>query len=321
MSGYIPWYSEEDIHQHLSMVECMDAVRQALESLVSEHSVNPLRNLLRLPNGNGLLGLMPGYDASSNLMGAKITSVFFGNAKKGLNAHQGVVVVFDVESGTPLGCFDAHAITAIRTAAASGVATKLLSREDSRVVCLCGAGTQALSHARAMCAVRNVSEIRLWGRDIDRVKSCAASIEKDLEVRVVPGTGLEAATRGADIICTLTPAIEPYLFESHLAEGVHINAVGACQPPMYELSASSFRNAVVVTDCLESLLAESGEVKAAYKAGTLQSRPEEIAMLGEVSLGLRKGRLSDGSRTIYKSLGVAVQDIAACARILGKAFR
>lgn len=302
--------NQPGVHALLPMDACIDLMRDALSALARGDVVLPLRSLVRLPDGSGLLGLMPGYLGAPESFGLKVVSVMPGNHGTPYDSHQGVVMLFGVEHGEPLAILDASAITAIRTAAASGAATRALARPDAGDLALLGSGTQARTHLEAMQCVRRLRRVRVWSRTRAHAERFAREegVRRGLAIEV--SASAADAVRGADLVCTTTAAPEPILAGDALAPGAHVNAVGACFAATRELDSAAVRRARLFTDCRESCLEESGDFRIPRAEGAFGDA-HLLGELGEVLLGKVPGRVSPDDITLYESLGVAIEDLAA----------
>jgi len=299
-----------DVDRVMPMRETIEAMDRVLRVLARGEAQLPLRSLLRLPDQSGILGLMPATLADPPVMGLKVVSVMPGNHGTELDAHQGAVMIFETRRGQPLAILDATSVTRIRTGAVSGVATRALAREDAGDLAILGSGTQAISHLEAMACVRNLRRVRLWSRDGGNARRFAAreGARLKLEVEVMPSA--EAAVRGADLICTTTSAREPILCGEWLAEGAHVNAVGACTPTTRELDTAAIMRARLFVDRRESALSEAGEFLIPRAEGAITDA-HILGELGDLLLGRCAGRRSPSDVTLFKSLGIAVEDLAA----------
>ena len=280
--------SEREVHDLLTMRECIGVMEEALQALSRGEVVNPLRSKLMGPKG--LLGLMPAYRAPH--FGLKEVCVVPGR-------HVGAVLLHDSETGDLLAIVNAEAVTAIRTAAVSAVATRLLAREDSSILAILGTGTQAKSHLEAIPLVRPIREIRTFSRSGGTARSA------------------EEAVRGADIVVTATSAREPILRREWIAPGTHINAVGSSIPTTRELDTETVASASLFVDRRESTVVESGDYLFASQEGPITIQAE----IGELLLGKAPGRKSNDEITLFKSLGLAVEDLASAAFLFEKARR
>jgi len=295
----------------LSMAECIDAVRSALIDLAGGRGIQPLRPVMWLPERIGALGVMPGYLPSIGVMGIKTVSVFPGNAGTEHDAHQGTVMLFDDQHGTLLAIIDATEITAVRTAATSAVATDLLARPDASVLAVLGSGVQAGSHIAAMAQVRPVTEVRVWSRNgshADALVRTAAANYPGLDIRALDAVADTVAA--ADLVCTTTASQEPVLSGDLLDPGMHINAVGSSVPFTRELDGPAMARSTLFVDRRESTLNESGDFLLAKEEG-LVTEDHIVAELGEVLIGTHPGRQAADEITLFESMGLAVEDVAA----------
>ena len=306
--------NEADVRRLLPMETCVPIMREALAALSRGDVVQPLRSAMWLPDRSGLLGLMPGYLGEPRSFGLKVVSVMPGNHGTSYDSHQGVVMLFGVEHGEPLAILDATAITAVRTAAASAAATEALARPDAGDLALLGSGAQAGTHLAAMRAVRPLRRVRVWSRNRSNAERFAReeAARAGIGIEVV-ATG-EEAVRGADLVCTTTGAKEPVLHGAWLSPGTHVNAVGACFATHRELDAEAVRRARFYTDCRESCLHEAGDFLIARAEGAVTDA-HLLGEVGDVFAGDLPGRTSRDDITVFESLGVAVEDLAAAHAI------
>jgi ornithine cyclodeaminase/alanine dehydrogenase-like protein (mu-crystallin family) len=308
----------DDVERLLPMDECIDVMADALSALARGEMFQPLRSVARPPKTSGLMGLMPAYRGGDDPMFAlKAINVVPENPRlRGLDAHQGAVLVSDGESGELTALVNASAITEIRTAAVSGVATRLLARENAREVAILGAGVQARSHLQAMAAVRPFSRARLWSRTREHAEQLAHTAGVPFPVHVADTA--EEAVRGADVIVTATASAEPIVARDWIADGAHINAVGSSVPHTRELDGATVAASTLIVDRRESAENEAGDYLLALQEGAIQ--PGHIhAELGEVVAGTATGRTSDDGITLFKSLGIAIEDLAAADHVVRKA--
>ncbi len=285
-------------------------MEEAFTALVHGQIIQPLRSLMWLPGKKGLLGMMPAYSANKKVMGIKVISAFSGNRESGLPSHQGVVLLFESIHGQLLSMVDADEITAIRTAAVSGLATKLLARDIPSNLAILGSGTQAAQHVEAMLCVRKINCIKLWSRDHANAEELAGQIRKKHNVLTIAVADGKEAITGADIICTTTASVTPVLLGEWIKKGAHINAVGSCTPVTRELDTVAIVMAKLYTDKYESLYNESGDFIIPKKEGAIADDHVK-GELGEVLTGQKKGRENDDEITLFKSLGIAIEDIYA----------
>jgi ornithine cyclodeaminase/alanine dehydrogenase-like protein (mu-crystallin family) len=304
----------DDVVRLLPMEECIEVMEEALAALARGEMEMPLRYVFRPPSANGLMGLMPSYRGGDRpAFALKAINVIPDNPRlRGLDAHQGGVLLSDGESGEPVAFLNASAITEIRTAAVSGVATRALAREDTHELAILGAGVQARSHLEAMRGVRDFERVRIYSRTPEHARSLAR------EGGATAVDSAEGAVRGADVVVTATSSAEPVLERGWLKNGAHINAVGACLPHMRELDTQTVADAAFFTDRRESAENEAGDFVLAREEGAIG--PEHIrAELGEVLAGMAPGRGSDDEITVFESLGVAIEDLAAADHVVRRA--
>jgi ornithine cyclodeaminase/alanine dehydrogenase-like protein (mu-crystallin family) len=306
--------SGEEVVRLLDMPGCMQAMEEALVTLARGEFHLPLRPVVRPPGESHLLGLMPTYRSGGRpLYALKTVAIFPDNPSRGLDPHQGTVTLYDGTTGEVLAVMNASPITAIRTAAVSGVATRALAREDARVLAVVGAGHQARPHIAAMLEARPLEEVRISSRSYESAERLAA--EWPL-ARAVESN--EDAVRGADVICTVTQSAEPVLSHEWLAPGVHINAVGACFPHTRELDTETVVRSSFFTDRRESCENEAGDYVIPLQEGAI-SDGHIRAELGEVLAGTAPGRTSPQEITVFESLGLAVEDLAAAEYLMRRA--
>ena len=304
--------SEEEVRDVLDMESCIAAMEEALAALARDELSMPLRFVFRSP-GEQLLGLMPAHRGGDEpLFSLKEIVVSPGNSAHGLDPHQGAVLLHDGETGVLRAVLNASAITEIRTAAVSAVATKLLARPGSRRVAILGAGVQARSHAHAMRTILDDPELRVWSRTPAHAEALA------LEAHAVTCETIEEALDGADVVCTCTASREPIVRRAWLAPGTHLNAVGSSIPSARELDTDVVVEAGLFVDRRESTLNESGDyLRAVEEAGI---GPDHIrGELGELLVGSRPGRRDAEELTVFKSLGLAVEDLAAASLCVARA--
>lgn len=294
----------------------------ALETLARGDAVQPLRSAMHLPEGRGLLGMMPAWLGGIDVHGIKAVSVFPGNHGTPYDAHQGAVLLFEGEHGCLVAVMDGSEITGIRTAAVSGLATRLLARSDARSLAILGSGVQAHHHLAAMCAVREIDQVRIWSRDPERSRSFASwALDEGAPNRapVVEAVDTaEEAVRGADIICTTTCAGEPVLQGDWIATGTHINAVGSCLRSRRELDTKAVVRARLFVDRRESTLNEAGDLLIPMAEGAVTEAHIQ-GEIGDLLTGSAEGRRSPDEITLFKSLGIGVEDLAAAWHIHRKA--
>ena len=306
--------NKREVSQLLSMPKCIELMEAALASLARGEVVLPLRPVIRIPDTTNFFGVMPAYSGALKAIGAKLISVFPANHGTALASHQGAVALFDGSNGCLLSLMDAASITAIRTAAVSGVATKLLARKDASTVTILGSGVQARTHIDAMLAARPFQHVIVWSRDPKHAHALVESASKDHQVAFEVAGDRAAAVGHADVICTVTASREPVLEGTWLRDGTHINAVGASVPTARELDTAAVTRSRVFVDCRESALNEAGELIIPMKKGKFAAS-DIVAEIGELLTGAAKGRRSEHEITLFKSLGVAVEDLAAAHHV------
>lgn len=313
-------FTDADVRALLPMHECIDVMSDALQRVADGSSILPLRTVIRLPDSTNAFASMPAVHGSGvgSSIGAKIITVFPGNESTPFDSHIGVVLLFDPTNGTLLAIADASSITAIRTAAVSGLATRLLANPDARELAILGAGVLALPHLDAVCAVRGIERVRVWSRSGTRAEEFAARARASRSIDVVVSPTAEAAVRDAHVVCTITGARTPILDGGWLAPGTHVNAVGASVPSARELTSDAVARSRLFVDRRESTLNEAGDFLMAKAEGAIDDS-HIVAEIGEILLGRNPGRVSSTEITLFKSLGLAVEDVAALRHIYRKA--
>jgi alanine dehydrogenase len=311
-----------DVTRLLPMRDCIQVMRDALAALARGKALVPLRMVMRMPDASGFLGLMPGHIAPDGgregALGMKAVSVFPGNAGRGIDTHQGAVLLFEADTGRLSALMDGATITAIRTAAVSGVATDLLARRDATDLAILGAGVQARTHIEAMAAVRPVRRVRVWSRNPEHAAGLVSEVAGRYDASLEAMPTAEAAIRNADIVATVTASPEPVLQRSWLKDGAHINAVGSSIPSTREIDTATMAAATLFVDRRESALNEAGDVLIPMREGAFTADHIQ-AELGDVIIGKDRGRRSPDELTLFKSLGLAVEDVASAAFIARRA--
>jgi ornithine cyclodeaminase/alanine dehydrogenase-like protein (mu-crystallin family) len=290
---------ERAVHELLTMEELIEAMGKAMADLSSGKVVQPGRVMLPVAEHQGFLGLMPAY---AGALGAKLVAFYPNN--QGIPSHHAMILLFRPETGEPLVTMDGRLITEMRTAAVSAVATRLLARPEASVLGILGSGVQARSHLQALRLVRTLRDVRVWS------PRNAAAFAREFGVRAVATA--EEAVRGADVIAVATSSQTPVLSGAWLAPGAHVNAVGAPRPTWRELDDEALRKAKLYVEQREAAMRESGDVIASGKI---------FAEIGEVVAGTRPGRQSADEITLYKSVGVAVQDVVSADLVYRKALQ
>ena len=298
--------SAEDVARLLPNEECIPLMREAMIALSAGRTRQLLRSILDLPERRAF-GSMLGAMLDDGTFGAKLVSVYPDNFARGGHSHQGVVVLFDPESGAPSAVLEAGEITAIRTAAASAAATDALARPEATRLALLGYGEQARRHLEAIRCVRNIERVTIWGRDPVKARAFGGEACETVE----------AAVAGADIVCTVTAAPEPILESRWVADGAHVNAVGSSRAGPAEIDDALVARARFFADHRDGVLAQGAEFIRARAAGLI-GEEHLLGEIGEVMAGRIEGRRSDADVTLYKSLGSIVQDLAAARHIVAK---
>jgi ornithine cyclodeaminase len=308
----------DDVERLLPMDECIAVMGEALAALARGEMFQPLRSLAKPPDAAGLMGLMPAYRGGDRpTFALKAINVIPDNPRlRGLDAHQGAVLVSSGETGELEAIVNASAITEIRTAAVSGVATRALARKDAGVLAVLGAGVQARSHLHAMAAAWPFVHARIWSRDAEQARRLADDVSLPFPLAVV--SSAEDAVRDADVVVTATASPEPVVRRDWVAPGTHVNAVGACFPHTRELDGATVAASTLIVDRRESAEKEAGDYLLALEEGAI-GRDHIRAELGEVLTGDYPGRTSDGEITLFKSLGIAIEDLAAADHVVRKA--
>ena len=307
---------QHTVREILTYSACIPLMREAMMALSSGRTKQTLRQIIDLSGGRAF-GVMPG--AATETFGAKLISVYPENFAKGVQSHQGAVLLFDPESGALAALIHAGEVTAIRTAAATAAASDVLARPDASRLAILGYGEQALEHARAMVQVRPVSDIRIWGRSPDRAQALATRLEAELQRPVIVSANAREAVERADLICTVSAAFDPILQSAWVMDGAHVNLVGSSRDGPREVDDALVVRGRVFADHREGVLRQGAEVRHAIAAGLI-SEDHVLGEIGEVMSGAKVGRQAPGDVTIYKSLGAIVQDLYAGWFIYGRAL-
>ena len=294
----------------LTYPSCIGLMRDAMTALARGETIQPLRSILRMDEGR-MFGVMPGALGGSAAFGAKLVSVFPGNGARGLQSHQGGILIFDPETGTPSALVHAGEVTAIRTAAASAAATDALARADASRLAVLGSGEQAASHVRALAKVRALERVVIWGRSRERADHLARTLRDETGLSIVSADSAHEAVDAADIVCTVTAASKPILRGAWVAPGTHVNVVGSSYAGPVEVDTDLVARSRFIADHRDGVLAQGAEFLAAKQAGLVDDT-HVVGEIGAVYAGDLQGRRSDDEVTVYKSLGHVVQDLA-CA--------
>jgi len=310
--------SHDDVIAALPPEGCADAMAAVLAAHARGTAQMPLRSMVPFDGAAGFMGLMPAWRGGEDpVFSLKSLCVMPGNPARGLDSHQGTVTLFDGAVGAPRAILDASAVTAIRTAAVSAVATRVLAREDARVLAILGGGVQGKAHVRALPTIREFAEVRVYAPTEAHASEVAGA--GDGRVRVTASA--EEAVRGADVVVTATTAREPVVRREWLGAGTHVNAVGASIPTARELDTQTVADCALFCDSRESLRNEAGEYLLAVKEGAISGEDHVRGELGEVLAGTAAGRRSNDELTVFRSLGLAVEDLAAAEYAVAAARR
>jgi len=296
----VPFLDEEQVRRHLPMADLIPAMEKALIEFSAGKVTQPVRSIIKVDPPGGFFGMMPALTPDG--LGIKLVTFYPTNAERGIPTHMAIIYLVDPETGSPLAIMDGRLITEMRTAAVSAVATKLLSLPDARVLGILGSGVQARSHIEALKLVREFDEIRIWSR----TEAHAGELADEINGTV---TTAKDVVRGADVVVTVTSSTTPVLKGEWLKPGAHVNAVGACRPDWRELDDQAMRNVVFV----------DSRAAASQEAGDLILSGAKIqGELGEALAGKVDPRA--GETTIFKSLGLAVEDVAAASLVYRSAI-
>lgn len=309
--------NHSDVSSLLSMSECVDVMTEALSALARGEVFQPLRTAAVAPGAKGVLGLMPAYRGGDQpAYGLKAVCVFQGNSARGLDIHQGAVLLFSGDTGRLLALMDASAITAIRTAAVSAIATRLLAREDAVNLAIIGAGVEARTHLESMGYARPIKHCKIASRGGESARQLAIEYAEKVSFPLEAAANVKDAVADADIIVTATTSREPVLDREWIAPGAHINLVGSSVRSMREADTATMAAGRLFVDRRESTLNEAGDYLFAAREGAIG--PEHIkGEIGEILIGQNPGRTSAEEITVFKSLGLALEDLA-CAQYLYK---
>jgi len=310
----------KQIREMLPMRECIGLMADALSSLARGEVFQPLRTIIRPPEAIGLLGLMPAYRTGEHgAFGMKAICVFPGNPAIGKDAHQGAVMLFSRETGELIALMNASEITAIRTAAVSAVATRVLAREDAHQLGIIGAGVQARTHLAALDAVREITRARVACRNIEHARELVREVQPGFSFPVDAVESNEEAVRGADLIVTATSSQEPVINHEWISPGAHVNAIGTHSPNSREIDSATMAVARIFVDRRESAMNESGDYLLAAREGLINA-DSIMAEIGELLIGSKSGRTSADEITLFKSLGLAIEDVACAEYLYQKAL-
>jgi ornithine cyclodeaminase/alanine dehydrogenase-like protein (mu-crystallin family) len=320
MNTTLLYLSADVVRRALPMRDAIEAMREAFAQLVRGEATMPMRLQLNAPSESGATLIMPCHSIAQKLFSMKMVMVFGDNLQRGLPTIQSVVILTDGSTGTPLAVMDGGSLTAIRTGAASGLATDLLARTEAATVAIIGAGVQARTQLEAVCCVRSLQRVQVYDCNAESAARFADEMRKKYGIAVECAMSASGAVADADIICTATTSAKPVFDDQDVRPGTHINAVGVFRPGMAEIPAATVRRARVVVDHLISAQEEAGDLLIPLRVGLI-GEDHFAAELGQLVLGHRPGRTSAEEITLFKSVGVAIQDLCAGARALANARR
>jgi ornithine cyclodeaminase/alanine dehydrogenase-like protein (mu-crystallin family) len=303
----------DDVLAALAPEDCGEAMAEVLAARARGEALMPLRMMVPFEGAAGFMGLMPAWRGGGDpVFSLKSLCVMPGNPARGLDSHQGTVTLFDGTTGVPRAILDASAVTSVRTAAVSAVATRVLARQDARVLAVLGAGVQGRAHLTALLPVRGFDEVRVYAPSAEHARALA-------DGRATVASSAEEAVRGADVVVLATSSPVPVISRDWLAPGAHVNAVGASVPSARELDVETVADGALFCDSRESLRNEAGEFRVAVEQGAISGEDHVRAELGEVLAGMAPGRTDNEELTVFRSLGLAVEDLAAAERAVARA--
>ncbi len=308
--------NQADIRELLSMRDCIGVMEDALSGLARGEAMLPLRSIIRLPDQKSFFAMMPAVATAG--IGVKVLTVYPGNHGTPYDSHQGAVLLFDPEFGSLAAVLDATAITGIRTAAVSAVATKLLARPDARTLAIIGSGVQARMHLEAIPLVRDIKRVNIWSRNPDNARALAAYGAERFGIACDVFPSVEACVRDADVVCTVTLSLEPVLRGAWLRAGTHVNAVGTATPNAREVDTEAVARSRLYVDRRESGLKEPGDILIPITEGAITA-DHLVGEIGEILIGRVPGRRTTDEMTLFKSLGLAIEDLAAAKFVADRA--
>jgi ornithine cyclodeaminase len=310
--------SESDVRALVSMDDLIEVMARALASFSSGGAMQPVRTTVEIARHRAFLGTMPAFLADPPALGAKLVSVYPDNHAQGLPSHQATIVLLDPECGALVAIMDGRFITEARTAAVSAVSARLLAASGPAVLAILGSGVQARSHLDALGRVRELKEIRVWSPRPESRERFAREMSSRTLATIRPAARVEDAVRGANLIALVSGATEPILRSDWVGDGAHICAVGACRPTHREMDGALVARARLIVDSRAGALAEAGDIVLAMQEGRFG--PDHIAAeIGEVVTGHARGRTSPHEVTVFKSLGMAIEDVAAAELVYRRA--
>ena len=308
-----------DVHRLMSMKDCIEIIDRTMRTVSSGGADLPLRAIARVPGTPNVFGVMPGFLRDPESLGAKVIAVFPANAQRGRSSHMGVVMLFDPREGVPIAILDAAAITAIRTAAASAVATRMLARANAADLAILGTGEQAATHLEAIACIRPLTSIRVWGRSMEKARAFAERESARLGLSIDVSATVQEAVAGASMVCATTHSKEPILQGAWIERGAHVNLVGASTLDAREADEALVMRSSFFVDFRPSAMAQAGELRAAMEMHRADASRHIRGEIGDVLNGSISGRTSDEEITVYKSLGIAAQDLATAHAVYERA--
>jgi alanine dehydrogenase len=309
---------ESDVRQLLSMDDLIQTMESALAEFSSGRVQQPLRTVLEVGPSHAFFGVMPAFMPASGALGTKLVTVFGSNSAVGLPTHLATILLMDSSTGELLAVMDGRYITEARTAAVSAVSARLLAREDAGVLAILGSGVQARSHLRAFSHVRALRDVRVWSPSAIHRREFADAMHREVATPIAPVATVREAVDGADLVVLATAAREPILRSEWIADGTHIAAVGACRPDQRELETELVKRARVFVDSRTGALAEAGDLVLPIREGAIDAG-HIAGELGQLAAGAVAGRQTPGEVTLFKSLGMAVEDVAAAHLVYERA--
>lgn len=310
-------FSSEDVRKALPMDQAVKAIKAAFQGLSAGEVTVPLRTHMDLKEYDGDVLIMSSYCPRLEQVGLKIITLHPNNVERGLPYIQATVILVDAERGIPLAVMDGAALTALRTGGASGAATDLLARKDASHVAVIGSGIQAAAQLEAMCTVRGIRSAAVYDLDHVRAATFAEQLSNRLKIDITPTATASSALAGAHIVCTATSSSKPVLDDADIEPGTHINAIGVYKPDEREIPGPTIARARVVVDEVEAAWEEAGELILARKEGLIESE-HVYAEIGDILSGYKPGRQSEDEITLFKSVGVANQDLFAAHVVLAR---
>lgn len=309
------------VKESIEIKEAIDIVGEAFAAYSCHRVEVPVRTQIKVEKHSGTALFMPGYVEDLDSLGVKIVSVFPENEKLGKNTINALVIINDAETGEVKAVMEGGYLTALRTAAASGAATRVLAREDAESLAIIGAGTQGRTQLQAICEVRPIRKVYVYDVSRERLQSYIDEIQNKVpSVEIMPSEDADGAVEKADIVVTATTSYKPVFAASSLRKGAHINAIGAFTPQMQEIGEDTICRAnLIVVDSIEAVFEESGDIIIPWKAGKLDKRKDIHGELGEIISGRKRGRKDNDEITLFKTVGISVQDISVAQAIYERA--